>query len=282
MKKTVLSIAFGISTLALTACGGGGKDTLPSTSTFTIDPPAPTLIQIMPTSSVTGVHNVWTQDFSNEIKKELKASAINTPFVTIDGVANGTTLELAKLAQGLNTATLNLTTTATIDGQAHTVKIPETLRAYHQRNSIVLGIKFDGITVSGPNKNQTIGKDDELELEHLSGHTTKTLPTAGVFNYSGKSFDHDSEGSFDYAIDFAKKTGKGNIALDGKSITLDEAHIRNVSYRHTDYDGFGIDGDTSGINGRYTLGIFGDNAEEVAGFASLKGGGDIIFGGVKK
>lgn len=293
MKKTVLSVVLGASTLALTACGGGDNDTPPSTATPTVNPspivnPSPTVntspTQTTSTSKVTGTYDLWSQEYIDDSKKELGASAISTPAVTINGAAHGTTLELAKLAQGLNNLTVNLTSNATIGGQAHTVKVNETYRVYHQPNSVVLGRKFDGATVSGANLNKTFSPDFELDAAGIRGNATKALPTTGVFNYNGKSFDHDSEGSFDYAIDFAKKTGKGNIALDGKSITLNESVVGNIAQRNgnmVNFQGFGVRGQTSGINGSYTLGIFGDNAEEVAGF--MDGQGTTIgFGGIKK
>ncbi|MDO4427024.1 MAG: factor H binding family protein [Moraxella sp.] len=316
MKKTFLHITLGMSAFALAACSSGGNSSNHAASTTPVVNPAPTTggtagtnnntgnnastntggtttgntastNTTQPTSKVTDTYSfVLSQEEIDDIKEELGASAVSQPTVTIDGKAHGLNLELNKLPQGLSNRTVVSNLTATINNQAHTVRINETVRAYHQPNSIVLGSRFEGATVSGASLNKTIAGDKEVSFHYVTGNATKTLPTAGTFNYSGKSFDIDSEGTFNYAINFASKTGQGSVALDGKSISLEEGRIIPYTFTEngkTHFEGYGISGATNGAdNGGYTLGIFGNNAEEVAGHINSTTGNGIGFGGVKK
>lgn len=314
MKKTFLHITLGMSAFALAACSSGGNSSSHTAAATPVVNPAPTTggttgttdastntgsntstttgntastNTTQPTSKVTDTHSfVLSQEDIADIKEELGASAVSQPTLTLNGAAHGLNLELQKLAQGVSTMNAVSTFTATINNQAHTVRVNETLRAYHQPNSIVLGSRFEGATVSGASLNKTIAGDKEVSLHYITGNATKTLPTTGTFNYSGKSLDIDSEGTFNYAINFASKTGQGSVALNGKSISLEEGRIIPYTFSTNDtthFEGFGISGNASGgVTGGYTLGIFGEQAEEVAGYITPTTGEGIGFGGVKK
>lgn len=126
------------------------------------------------------------------------------------------------------------------------------------------------------------------------------------FNYAGEAFNqnstNDSKGKLEYAINFNTNTGHGKITgLDTGTINLNNANMGLVT--HTNPDGeitsigdgssatsqttmLGIQGVANFADGRqdgkYTLGIFGDYAEEVAGFVTEDNVNTVGFGGIKK
>lgn len=178
------------------------------------------------------------------------------------------------------------------------------VRIYKQPNSVIIGRGWDrsghSATVSGDVT--WINMDNGLTMEYMYGNPTSdeaiSNMSGAIFNYTGKAFDHDSEGEFSYEIDFLHRWGNGKIELDGHTITLEVARIGNDVFSdfndtHT-FDGVGVRvGRVSGtysnnLNERwYTLGIFGENAEEVAGYIDIiqeEGSGDnnILFGGSRK
>lgn len=124
------------------------------------------------------------------------------------------------------------------------------------------------------------------------------------FNYAGEAFNqnstHTSKGKLEYAIDFNTLTGHGKITgLDTGTINLNNADMGAVTHTNPD-EGIsrggepvvttstmlGIQGVANFADGRkdgkYTLGIFGDYAEEVAGFVTEDNVNTVGFGGVKK
>lgn len=178
------------------------------------------------------------------------------------------------------------------------------VRIYKQPNSVIIGRDWDrsghSATVSGDVTWWDM--DGGLTMEYMYGNPTSSEAISNmggaIFNYTGKAFDHDSEGEFSYEIDFFHGWGNGKIELDGHTITLEVARIGNdvVSDFNDAYtfDGSGVRvGRVSGtyshnLNERwYTLGIFGENAEEVAGYIDIiqedgSGDNDILFGGSRK
>lgn len=238
----------------------GTTTNTPSTSNSNTHAPFATTLQ--------SSHTIYN---TNELKAKTHASSMNDVKITHNGVITGETLDLTKLPAGLSTHDFAYSANATINGTNQVVKLNNFIRIYKQPNSVVLGDQFKGVSIGG----QVVGKATRFQVERLNGNTTKTLPTAGKFNYSGTSFNDTTEGSFSYAIDFGAKTGQGSLTLGNKKATLDQSAITSLNIqpqeRENDrsripYQGFGLQGNVSGdMTGRYTLGIFGDNAQEVAG-----------------
>lgn len=179
------------------------------------------------------------------------------------------------------------------------------VRIYKQPNSVIIGRGWDRTghsnTVSGDVTWWDM--DHGLTMEYMYGTPlAQQKLSSGVgartFHYTGTAFDHDSEGTFDYTIDFYRQRGDGTILLDGHTITLGYEPITNQvlsSFNNDVYvlEGFGVfaggvsstDPDWNGKS--YQLVIFGENAEEVAGYIDVdeKGGTgdfDILFGGSRK
>lgn len=179
------------------------------------------------------------------------------------------------------------------------------VRIYKQPNSVIIGRGWDRTghsnTVSGDVTWWDM--DHGLTMEYMYGTPlAQQKLSSGVgartFHYTGTAFDHDSEGTFNYTIDFYRQRGDGTILLDGHTITLGYEPITNQvlsSFNNDVYvlEGFGVfaggvsstDPDWNGKS--YQLVIFGENAEEVAGYIDVdeKGGTgdfDILFGGSRK
>lgn len=124
------------------------------------------------------------------------------------------------------------------------------------------------------------------------------------FNYAGEAFNqastNEKKGKFEYAINFNTLTGHGKITgLDTGTINLNNADMGVVTHKNpdegisrggeevaTETQMLGIQGVANFADGRkdgkYTLGLFGEFAEEVAGVVTEDNVNTVGFGGVKK
>lgn len=115
------------------------------------------------------------------------------------------------------------------------------------------------------------------------------------FNYKGEAFNQNSiananKGRLEYAINFNTRTGHGKITgLDTGTINLNNANMGTVAHTNADSSQastLGIQGVANFADGRadgkYTLGIFGNEAEEVAGFVTEDNVNTVGFGGTRK
>lgn len=291
MKYTLSTLALGLS-LILTACG----------SPSPYNTPTPLVIQPNENDASTGGgrgqstklaegmpthYNLWSEEFSDQIMTATGAEEID-PSLSVEGEpSEDGKLDLSTFDYGLSKPTLEVSIIALIEDEEHEITSADALRIYKQPNSIILGRQSLGAVIEGPKLTQEYTGNNKLTLELFGGNGTKTLPTTGIYNYIGTSFDHDSEGSFEYNVNFDTKTGNGHIGLDSKTILLEEAEIKKIRVDNpsdgTTFEGFGIRGTATGnsFNGRYDLGIFGDEAEELAG---VVGNDDTLigFGGTKQ
>lgn len=293
MKYALSTLALGLS-LVLTACGGAPSPynvaaplvinpNTDSTNTGGGGRGQPTVLaEGMPTH-----YNLWSEEYTEQIMTATGADDID-PAISVDGEpSEDGKLDLSTFDYGLSSPTLEVAITALIEDEEHEITSADGLRIYKQPNSIVLGRQSLGAVIEGPKLTQEYTGNTKLTLELFGGNGTKTLPTTGLYSYVGTSFDHDSEGSFEYNINFDTKTGNGHVGLDGKTILLQESEIKKIRVDNpsdgTTFEGFGIRGAAAGgdFSGRYDLGIFGDNAEEVAG---VVGNDDTLigFGGTKQ
>lgn len=110
-----------------------------------------------------------------------------------------------------------------------------------------------------------------------------------IFSYAGQAFNQNSVGSLEYHINFNTRSGHGAISgLDTGAISLNNANIGTVTHGNPDDSSLamlGIQGTAKFADGRadgkYTLGIFGNEAQEIAGMISEQDVNTIGFGGVK-
>ncbi len=149
---------------------------------------------------------------------------------------------------------------------------------YRQNYSLIAGLsERERIEKDPSGIERNLGVDDDSVDFVVKGSTTKILPAAGKFNYTGIATNGEKQGALSYTVDFKEKNGKGEITGIGEnSITLSEAPIKEFSHTN-EFDNTVIKG--QGIEGsNYKLGFFGPNAEEIVG-AVTEGTNSIGFAG---
>ncbi|WP_081964342.1 factor H binding protein domain-containing protein [Gallibacterium genomosp. 1] len=95
----------------------------------------------------------------------------------------------------------------------------------------------------------------------LSEDEPTILPSEGSATYRGKAFNANNMGNLTYRVDFEQRTGQGEI-------TNFSNNIGHITLHQGSINGQEIKADASmagGITGKYTLGFFGPNGEEIAG-----------------
>lgn len=108
----------------------------------------------------------------------------------------------------------------------------------------------------------------------VSDLVTETLPNEGSATYTGKAFHADQLGILTYNVNFKERTGEGKLSGFDKfaDITLEKGNIENIPMKYQNTDVQGIKSNASmadGTTGKYELGFFGPNAEEIAGEAYI-------------
>lgn len=192
---------------------------------------------------------------------------------------------------------------------------------YEQPYSVVAG--YFTQTIQNGKRDEDGADKLDIGLSDIQGLATEKaqLPTAGAFDYEGKAFGGSSakldsaleehQGKFKYRIDFDKRKGSGSIEglseygrIDLKEADIgilrvnnDESSYEMVSDEpaldpHPGYYSFyGVGkGEAASEHGGlkyYSLGIFGPEANEVAGVVGTSGdqnnfARDVGFGGQKK
>lgn len=158
-------------------------------------------------------------------------------------------------------------------------------RVYNQPNSIVYGNAYYYLTDS-TGKNVIVDESHwsgrKFAIEQIRGTATEKnqIPAKGKATYYGQAFSSQNESNFKYTINFETKSGSGVIdRLDdfNSSITLREAPLDTAGkIKIKEKEVFGIQGvagyDSSSYDwydGTYYLGLFGKNADEVAGYATF-------------
>lgn len=265
----------------------GTTTTRPSTTTGTTNTNTTTTTN--QANQVTGTYVVANpQDIREGLREDFRASQISAITITVDGKAQNT-IDLASLPNGISSKDALMNANFLVNNQAHTGTGRETVRILKQPNSVVIGTVDKGGRISGASINQTFPSETIADFDYFTGNATKTLPNNGIVNYVGKSFDNDSEGTFNYNIDFGAKIGQGQVVIDNKTATLHATRIGNITRSEDNqvvFSGYGVgEGRVSGnIVGDYHLGIFGNNAEEVAGYIDNDNDRqtDVGFAGSKK
>lgn len=54
-------------------------------------------------------------------------------------------------------------------------------------------------------------KDKFFGVGHVNGNATKTLPTAGIYQYKGHAFTGDSQGDLTTTLTLPPTQGKGHL-----------------------------------------------------------------------
>ena len=205
-------------------------------------------------------------------------------------------IDYATLGNGLKRVDVVETASANINGQTHNVTRNSKLHLYQQPYSIVTFMQTTGGQVG------SLGKIEkgEFKSSYFLGQATETLPSAGSFNYKGVAFTEKEQGNLNYTINFDTKKGAGSISGINQTgnITLHESDIvkvqDGVAFKNNSAFTYGEKKDVYGVlNGAattekqgvasYELGIFGPNADEVAGAVFQEHDeGTVGFGGKKQ
>ncbi|VEE06948.1 repetitive large surface protein [Neisseria animalis] len=134
-------------------------------------------------------------------------------------------------------------------------------KAYSMPYSIVTGwvnsVAMENNTVKNESNEFVIAFDDIRGLATAQN----AIPTQGRAVYEGAAFDKNSQGLMSYTIDFNNRSGNGSITgLQLGNIILKEGSLEtlNKTLIHADAD-------INGKPGSYFIGLYGPNAEEVAG-----------------
>ncbi|QMT42917.1 factor H binding protein domain-containing protein [Kingella oralis] len=205
-------------------------------------------------------------------------------------------IDLATLGNGFKRVDVTETASAKINGQTHNVTQNSKLHLYQQPYSVVASMQ----TMDGQVGNLGKIEKGEFEVSLFDGQPTKTLPSAGSFNYKGVAFTEKEQGNLNYTINFDTKKGAGSISGINQTgnITLHESDIvkvqDGVAFKNNSAFTYGEKKDVYGVlNGAattekqgvasYELGIFGPNADEVAGAVFQEHDeGTVGFGGKKQ
>ena len=278
--------------LCLAACGGGGggggsgsrnnlnapngNDSSSNKTPNTPDFSVPKLIKV----------SELQQDAEEELDNHFSSPTKISSYAIKIGEKTYThgNIDFATLGNGLKRVDVTETATANINGQNHKVTRTSKLHLYQQPYSIVTFTRVTGGQVGNLGKIEK----DEFDSYYTLGQSTKTLPSAGSFNYKGVAFNENERGNLDYTINFDTKMGSGSISglNETGKITLHESNIVKRDYDTEEFSHYGVVEGKATLekqgNATYDLGIFGPNANEIAGIVT-KGDKDLVgFGGQKQ
>ena len=158
------------------------------------------------------------------------------------------------------------------------------LYIYQQPYSVVIGGVFtqDSGPFVGPGSFGVHYVDDIKGLNTAST-VIDNLAAEGTFTYTGVAFNGQGVGNLTYGVDFAARTGSGQITglLETGTINLQTAGIADLNLEFV--KGMGIAGKADFANDpgkdiNYQLGFFGPNAEEIAGKTSYQFDADNTAG----
>lgn len=125
------------------------------------------------------------------------------------------------------------------------------------------------------------GADDETTYGDYTAPAQ--LPAAGKATYQGVAFDREHQGTLTYHIDFAEKTGHGvieNLPAYG-TLHLDKGGIHTNDAMENASEISGTAAAAGGQTLNYRLHVFGNRAEEIAGYAEGYGKDTVIFHGTR-
>lgn len=233
----------------------------------------------------------------NNLAKELSGNRnaqveLSSYSVNVNGKSyNNGNIDLATLGNGFKRIDATETATAKFGGDTYSATRNSKVHLYQQPYSVVAAIQNTGGKVTGNGVNQNLARQD-FDVNYVQGEATKILPSTGSFNYKGVAFTETEQGNLDYTINFDTKKGAGSISGINEAglINLHESDITKVSHENSldksSLSGFGV---ANGVatsekagNGTYKLGIFGPNAEEIAGSVLQDNNALVGFGGKKQ
>ena len=283
--------------LCLAACsssgGGSSNSNNPNNPNTNNNRPNAGVSKLVPVSALRASAHEDLNDLAKELSGNDDAQVeLSSYRVNVNGKSyNNGNIDLATLGNGFKRIDATETATAKFGGDTYSATRNSTIHLYQQPYSVVAAIQNTGGKVTGPGVNENLDRQD-FDVNYVQGELTKTLPSTGSFNYKGVAFTEKEQGNLDYTINFDTKKGAGSISGINEAglINLHESNITDVSHTNSldgsSLSGFGV---ANGIatsekagNGTYKLGIFGPNAEEIAGSVLKDDNALVGFGGKKQ
>ncbi|MDK1671219.1 factor H binding family protein, partial [Moraxella osloensis] len=156
-------------------------------------------------------------------------------------------------------------------------------KTYNQPYSVVVG-KGTISTTTDNYSSSNSSTSSTFKIDKVAGLATldQNIPTTGKAVYTGGAFSAASDnGKLNYLIDFDKRKGSGDIQglNEFGDIKLKEANLTKVNLNGKSVTGVSGSAQANAA-GSYTLGLFGPQADEVAGKATI-GQKEIGFAGQK-
>jgi len=146
---------------------------------------------------------------------------------------------------------------------------------YQQPYSVVVGTWLT--TDIKDDVNQLVGNPYPYNVD-VAGFNTQAaaLPNAGKATYTGLGVHINDKFDLTYNVDFAKRTGSGSLlkAVEyGGKILLDEGTIAKINLKGNEVIGISSSAKAlNGKSGRYNLGFYGTEAQEIAGSLEMDQG----------
>ena len=261
MPQRIFPFSLALAALGLAACGG-------SDNTVLVDAP-----QALSAAEQTefAASKIDKETFDPNHPPEA-AYELNAGGATLLDVyrENGTwvaEMDYRSLQPGLTT--LNSTLILTDSGRTH----PLTTRSYQ-------GWRSGAMVVYEPSSASYIYADT-----YGVDTPVNAFPSAGQATYRGTAFDFDDDGALTYHVDFAAKSGSGEITGLERygTISLNTAPIAVETNALGDsrHVGRGTAGSARGTQFDYVVGFAGHQAEEIAGIATSTGGDAVGFHGTR-
>ncbi len=280
--------------LCLAACSSSGSGSSNSNNpNRDNNRPNAGVSKLVPVSALRASAHEDLNDLAKELSDNDNAQVeLSSYSVNVNGKSyNNGNIDLATLGNGFKRINATETATAKFGGDTYSATRNSTIHLYQQPYSVVAAIQNTGGKVTGNDVNQNLDRKD-FDVNYVQGELTKTLPSTGSFNYKGVAFTETEQGNLDYTINFDTKKGAGSISGINEAglINLHESDITNVSHQNSldgsSLSGFGV---ANGVatsekagNGTYKLGIFGPNADEIAGSVLRDNDALVGFGGKKQ
>lgn len=299
MKRKTCFVALSAASvsLLLSACGGGGGDggsSAVSGLAFATQNAVGAPLSESVARNQNNLNAALNQQYNKDFSGSLYTVKIESSDINQDQIAT-TPIDWTKLAGGLSNASLTEVASKTIDGVSYRAERTSNVKIYKSQNSIVLGRQAVAGALSADGVSTPINTSAPFAVDTLRGVSFNNANALGSqkFTYQGKAFDAYASGDLTYTVDFGARAGSGSIGnLGGRTIALNTAAIKTVG--HTNPDGSSIQtlgaqgvatitpSSGSATTGSYTLGIFGNDASEIAGFVSENGVNTVGFGGTTK
>lgn len=235
-----------------------------------------------------GLSNSYSQKYADDnvdTASDKTQAALNQAVKSATVAEKGTSNATPGLSESRGGVSISTVNQSSIINGVHkrvneTTKRQEITQTYNQEYSVATG-KGEIVEVDnhiGPDRNDSYLNVTVKGLETQDAH----VPTIGRAAYTGEAFSLlTGDGKFDYLVNFDERTGSGKITgFNVGTLELAEGELTKVNLDGKSVTGVSSKVDGS-VSGDYTLGLYGTQAQEIAGKGSVSNGKtyQIGFGG---